>query len=71
MGMVPTCGVMSVTAVYDRLHLVQGVISCTWYEPVSRVQILRRKRGEGNIHFPCSVDHEQDWQHYQVDPYSC
>ena len=22
------------------------------------------------IHFPCSADHEQDWQPYLVDPYS-
>ena len=49
-------------------------------EPVSRDQILRRERtkfsganerGQGNIHFPCSADHEQDWQPYLVDPYSC
>ena len=26
--------------------------------------------GQGNIHFPCSADHEQDWQPYPVDPYS-
>ena len=32
-------------------------------EPVSRDQILRRKRGQRIIHFPCSAaDHEQDWQ---------
>ena len=29
-------------------------------EPVSRNQILRRERGQGNIHFPCSADHKQD-----------
>ena len=40
-------------------------------EPVSRDQILRRERGQGNINFPCSTDHEQDWQPYPVDPYSC
>ena len=40
-------------------------------EPVSRDQILRDARGQGNIHFPCSADHEQDWQPYPVDPYSC
>ena len=40
-------------------------------EPVSRDQILRRERGQGNIHFPSSADHEQDWQPYPVDPYSC
>ena len=39
-------------------------------EPISRDQILRRERGQGNIHIPCSADHEQDWQPYPVDPYS-
>ena len=38
--------------------------------PVSRGQILRRVRGQGDIHFPCSADHEQDWQPYPADPYS-
>ena len=37
-------------------------------EPVSRDQILKRERGQGNIDFPCSADHEQDWQPYPVDP---
>ena len=23
---------------------------------------------QGNIPFPCSADHEQDWQPYPVDP---
>ena len=36
-----------------------------------RDQILRRARRRGNINFPCSADHEQDWQPYPVDPYSC
>ena len=31
---------------------------------------LRREREQGNINFPCSVDHEQDWQAYPVDPHS-
>ena len=39
-------------------------------EPVSRDQILRHVREQGNTHFPCSADHEQDWQPYPVDPYS-
>ena len=39
-------------------------------KPVSRDKILRHVRGQGNIHFPCSADHEQDWQPYPVDPYS-
>ena len=38
---------------------------------VSRDQILRHERGQGNINFPCLADHEQDWQPYSVDPYSC
>ena len=40
-------------------------------ESVSRDQILRHERGQGSIHFPFSADHEQDWQPYLVDPYSC
>ena len=40
-------------------------------EPVSRDQVLRRERGQGNTHFPCSADHEQDWQPYPLDSYSC
>ena len=40
-------------------------------EPVSRDQILRRERGQGNFHFPCSADHEQDWQPSPIDPHSC
>ena len=39
-------------------------------EPVSRDQIFRRERGQGNIRFPCSADHEQDWQPYPVDSYT-
>ena len=39
-------------------------------EPVSRDQILRHARGQGNINFPCSTDHEQVWQPYLVDPSS-
>ena len=40
-------------------------------EPVWRDQILRRERGQGNMNFLCSADHEQDWhQPYPVDPYS-
>ena len=39
-------------------------------EPVVRDQILRHVRGQENIHFPGSADHEQDWQPYPVDPYS-
>ena len=39
-------------------------------EPVSRGQILRHVRGQRDIiNFPCSGDHERDWQRYPVDPY--
>ena len=37
-------------------------------EPVSRDQM--RKQDQGNISFPCSANHEQDWQPYPVDLYS-
>ena len=40
-------------------------------KPVSRNQILMRERRQGNVHFPCSADQEQDWQPYPADPYSC
>ena len=41
-------------------------------EPVSRDQILRHERRQGNIHFSrSSADHVQDWQPHPVDPYSC
>ena len=36
---------------------------------VSRDQIRRRERGQGNMNFPSSADHEQDWQPCPVDPY--
>ena len=39
-------------------------------ERVSRDQIQRRDRERGKNHFPCSADHEQDWQPYPVDLYS-
>ena len=37
-------------------------------ELVSLDQILKRERRPGNFYFPCSADHEQDWQPYSVDP---
>ena len=39
-------------------------------EPVSRGQIPRRGHRQGKKHFPCSADHEQDWQPYPIDPYT-
>ena len=39
-------------------------------ETVSRNHILRRERGRGIVHFPCSADHEQDSLSYPIDPYS-
>ena len=32
---------------------------------------LARPNFQGNIDFPCSADHEQDWQPYRIDPYFC
>ena len=37
-------------------------------EPISRNQTLRHVRGQRNIRFPGSADHEQDCQIYPVDP---
>ena len=39
----------------DNIRLVRDRTA----EAVSRDQILRRERGQGNIHFPCSADHEE------------
>ena len=38
-------------------------------EPVSRDQILRHARGQGNIYFTCSDDHEQDWLVHPGSPF--
>ena len=36
-------------------------------ETVTRDQILRHERtGTGEYYFPCSADHEQDWQPYRL-----
>ena len=40
-------------------------------ETVSRDQILRRERGQGEIHVPCLAEHVQHGQPYMVDPYTC
>ena len=40
-------------------------------ELISLDRILGREEGQGKVHFSCSADHEQDWQPYPVDPYSC
>ena len=41
-------------------------------EPVSRVQILKRERVQGEINFPSpAADHDKDWQPYPVDMYIC
>ena len=58
---------------HHRFSLSMGMSRLTrdgTAEPVSRDHILRHARGQGNINFPCSADHEQDWQPYPVDPYS-
>ena len=58
-GKMLTIEKMSLCALYLR-YTHNQVLN----DPVSRDQIFRCKRGEGNINFPCSVDHEQDWQPY-------
>ena len=52
--------------VWRRSRLTQQVGTA---EFVSRDPIFRRERGQGNINFPCSADHEQDCQLYLGDPY--
>ena len=32
---------------------------------------LRCEKGQENIIFSCLADHEQHWQPYPVDPFSC
>ena len=54
-----------------KLGDVKSIGRFMYESNVSRDQMLRGERGQGNIHFPCSADHEQDWQPYPVDPYSC
>ena len=51
-------------------ELGRNRISKHQIQTVSRDQILRRERGQGNFNFTCSADHEQDWQTYLVDPFS-
>ena len=37
-------------------------------EPITRDQILRLELEQGNIIFPCSADHKQDWQPCPLNP---
>ena len=38
---------------------------------LARPNSQEARTGTGNIHFPCSADHDQDWQpSYPIDPYS-
>ena len=55
----------------ERSPYPAPVLSTSSAELVSRDQILRRQRGQGNVNFPCSADHEQDWHPYPVDPCAC
>ena len=58
---------LTVTLAENRLfHLSMYLTRDGTAKRVSRDQILRRERGQGNIIFPCSADHEQDWQPYPV-----
>ena len=78
-GMKWTCAIQTVSSscssVDDAANLCRVEMSRLTLdgtaEPVSRDQFFRRARGQGDICFPCSADHVQDWQPYPVDPYSC
>ena len=39
-------------------------------KPVSRDQILRHARGQGNTIFPVQLTTSRNWQPYPVDPYA-
>ena len=39
-------------------------------ETASRDQICQARTGQGNIHFPCSADHEHSWRPYPGGLYS-
>ena len=52
-----------------KCYLVHN--SSNYFLSQSLVRIyIRHVPRQWNIHFPCSADHEQDWQPYPVDPYS-
>ena len=38
---------------------------------LARPNFQARTRTGEYMNFPCSAEHEQDWQSYPVDPYSC
>ena len=46
------------------VHVFWGVPIC------KNMKILKGGIHSISINFPCSADHEQDWQPYPVDPYS-
>ena len=39
-------------------------------KPVSRDEVFRRGRRQGEKYLPCSAHHEQDWEPCPVDPYT-
>ena len=52
----------------SRLYITMDQsINMHLFFPTPTILVLR---GQGNIHFPCSADHEQDWRPYPVDPFS-
>ena len=57
--------------IYSILYIYSIYIYIYIYDHTCIYQIIRRERRQGNIHFPCSADHEQDWQPYPVDSYYC
>ena len=59
---------MYITYIHTYIHayiyiLIISHLSQKWINSQTRT-------GQRNINFPCSADHEQDWQPYPVDPYS-
>ena len=38
---------------------------------LARPNSQARTGTQGDVYFPCSADHEKDWQPYPVDSYSC
>ena len=45
-----------------------SLIDLTEHDNSAADIMVHSKRGQGNIHFSCSADHEQDRQPYPVDP---
>ena len=63
---IPLFSRMSENSFIKNIKKKQGKLN-----PLSRgLYNIQLGHGQGNISFPCSADHEQDWRPYPVDPYS-